>query len=135
MSTPPPPPPAATPAAGGGGAAPSRGFAEAVQVCISKYADFSGRASQSEFWFWTLAVVLASLVANVIDGVLGTGPIVSLLLTLATLVPGLAVSVRRLHDTGRSGMWLLIAFVPIVGFIILIYFYVQPGDPAPNEYG
>lgn len=85
---------------------------------IEKYADFSGRASRPEYWWYTLALIVAFLVIGVVESIVGlnymVGPygILSLLLGLATFVPSLAVSVRRLHDTNRSGWWLLIAAVP-----------------------
>lgn len=106
---------------------------EAVQSVLSQYAGFSGRARRSEYWFWTLATVLASIVAGIIDAIIGA-QIVQLLLGLAVLVPGIAVGARRLHDTGRSGWWQLLGIIPIVGWIILIVWFASDSHPD-NEYG
>ena len=88
-------------------------FVSAIKACFSKYADFNGRARRSEFWFWYLFTVIVNLFTSWI-------PFASLI-TLALLIPTLAVSVRRLHDIGRSGWWLLLSVIPsIICFIILI---------------
>ena len=106
---------------------------EAVRSVLSKYADFTGRARRSEYWYWTLAVVLASIVAAILDGIIGA-QILQIVVTLATLIPGIAVAVRRLHDISKSGWFLLLALIPLVGAIILIVWFV--GDSHPdNEYG
>lgn len=124
-------------------------FTEAVQTCFLRYADFTGRARRSEYWWWALFVFLVDLVVNAIGGfqpiliILGRGQsgestlwsVLAGIVSLALLLPGLAVFVRRLHDTGRSGWWWLIALVPLVGAIILIVFLVQEGNPAHNQYG
>jgi uncharacterized membrane protein YhaH (DUF805 family) len=108
-------------------------------VVTSKYVMFSGRASRSEFWYFTLVNVIISAVLGVIDAILGTnGSGIGLLgglYSLAVLLPSIAVSIRRLHDTNRSGWWLLIGIIPIVGWIILIVWYVQDSDPGENQYG
>ena len=85
--------------------------------CWKKYVEFSGRARRKEYWMFVLFNVIASFVAGVIDGVLGTVMIGSLY-SLAALLPGLAVCARRLHDTDRSGWWMLIALIPVVGIIV-----------------
>jgi uncharacterized membrane protein YhaH (DUF805 family) len=115
---------------------------EAVRTCLSKYATFSGRAGRPEFWWWVLAVILVSLVGNLLDAMLfGTGAegqsvgILSGLLGLALILPQLAVAARRLHDTDRTAWWLLIGLVPIVGFLVLLFFYVQKGTDGPNRFG
>ncbi|MFC7596323.1 DUF805 domain-containing protein [Terrabacter sp. GCM10028922] len=113
-------------------------FVDAVKTVLSKYATFSGRARRSEYWFWALALVIVSFVTNLIDRGLGTEPgrvgIISGLVALATLLPNLAVLVRRLHDTSRSGWWLLIVLVPIVGAIVLLVFAIQDSH-GDNAYG
>ena len=110
---------------------------------------FSGRARRSEYWWWALFAFVVDLVVNAIGGfqpilvVLGRGPsgestvwsLLAAAVTLALLLPGLAVFVRRLHDNGRSGWWWLIALVPLVGFIVLLVFLVQKGSPESNMYG
>lgn len=109
-------------------------FGEAVRSGFENYANFNGRSSRSAYWYWFLFAVLAGIAANIID--LGVGaPIVSIIVALGLLLPNLAVGVRRLHDTGRSGWWILIGLIPLIGFIVLIVFYVQESDQGPNEYG
>ena len=96
-------------------------FQESIQVCFKKYADFTGRASRSEFWWFMLFTVLAGAAAGIIS------QYVSALFYLATLLPSVAVATRRLHDTGRSGWWQLIGLVPILGWIVLLVFMTQEG--------
>ena len=117
-------------------------FQDAVRTCLQvKFSDFSGRARRSEYWFFALFNIILSVVANTLNSLLHLpkfgilGGLLPLVVTLALLVPGIAVGVRRLHDTGRSGLWLLIAFVPVVGAIVLIVLMVQDSHPQPNAYG
>lgn len=111
-------------------------FQEAIETCFRKYADFTGRARRSEYWWWILFNVIISSVLRFVSGGRISGPLLlSSLLLLALLVPSLAVAVRRLHDTGRSGWFLLIALIPIVGGIILIVFMATEGNPGDNQYG
>ncbi|TIC87513.1 DUF805 domain-containing protein [Nocardioides sp. GY 10113] len=109
-------------------------FIEAVQVCLAKYVDFTGRAPRSEYWWFFVFNLLVSMGATTVDQIIG-GDVVAALAALALLLPGLAVAVRRLHDTGRSGWWVLIVLVPIAGWIVLIVFFVLPGDRFQNRYG
>jgi uncharacterized membrane protein YhaH (DUF805 family) len=138
---------------------------------IEKYADFSGRAPRAEYWWYTLALVVIYLVVSILeslvglDGLLGPYGLLTLLVLLATLVPGIAVTARRLHDTGRSGWWMLIAVVPyffvgvmagaalaggsmgalagagllslvaLAGAVVLLVFLVLPGTAGDNRYG
>lgn len=104
-------------------------FVEAVQVCLRKYADFSGRARRSEYWWFALFNFGVTLILSLVSSVL------YVLAALALFLPALAVGVRRLHDTGRSGWYLLISLIPLVGAIILIVFLASPGNPEPNQYG
>jgi uncharacterized membrane protein YhaH (DUF805 family) len=109
-------------------------FQEAVTtVFTQKYADFSGRARRSEYWFAYLAVILAYLVVAIIGGILHARFLI-FLVVLAVIVPSLAVGARRLHDTGRSGWWLLLGIVPFGGFVLL-YWFVSDSAPGDNEYG
>ena len=101
-------------------------FIESVQTCFKKYATFDGAARRSEYWWFCLFNFIAGLVVAAISTKL------SYALTLATLLPGLAVTVRRLHDTDRSGWWMLIGLVPLVGGIILLVFLCQ--ESRPNRY-
>ncbi|MFM1887044.1 MAG: hypothetical protein RL026_2201 [Pseudomonadota bacterium] len=112
------------------------GFQDAIKVCLSKYVEFNGRARRSEYWYFTLFNFVVSMIAGFIDGILGLDiGIVGGLTGLALLLPGIAVSMRRLHDIGKSGWWLLLALIPIVGWIILIVFACQPGTSGGNAYG
>lgn len=94
-------------------------FQESVKVCFTKYAEFSGRASRSEYWWFVLFVILGTVAASVISDKL------SILFTLATLLPSTAAAARRLHDTNRSGWWQLVGFVPLVGLIALLVLLAQ----------
>lgn len=105
-----------------------------VEVLTKKYAQFSGRARRSEFWFFVLFNFIASMVLGFIDGFIGY-QILSGIYSLAVLVPSIAVWVRRLHDTGKSGWWLLLALVPIVGVIVLLVFAVMDSVAGENQYG
>ena len=99
-----------------------------------KYADFSGRARRSEYWYFVLFNMLAAIAATLVDQVIGY-PVVYIAYLLAAFIPGLAVFVRRMHDTNRSGWWFLIAFVPLIGAIVLLVFLVQDSDAGANQYG
>ena len=104
------------------------------------YVTFTGRSRRTAYWMFVLFNVIAIILANVIDNVLGLagdggyGPL-SMIYGLAVFLPGLALAVRRLHDTGRSGWWMLISFLPLIGLIVLIVFFVQDSQPSSNQYG
>ncbi len=108
---------------------------------VRKYAVFAGRARRSEYWYFCLFNVLISLALGTIDGLSGLFHadaglgVLGGLYGLAVLVPGIAVSVRRLHDTDRSGWWLLLGLVPVVGAIVLLLFTVQEGNSGANRFG
>jgi uncharacterized membrane protein YhaH (DUF805 family) len=102
-------------------------FGESISTCFSKYASFDGRASRSEFWWWTLFTFLASAACGLLSDVL------SGLFSLAVLLPSLAVGARRLHDTDRSGWFLLLWIVPVIGWIILLVWAVQEAK-EPNRF-
>ncbi|MBO0654186.1 DUF805 domain-containing protein [Streptomyces triculaminicus] len=102
---------------------------------LKKYATFSGRAGRPEFWMFTLISFVISIVLAVIDSALGTAPVIGLVYSLAVLLPGLAVGTRRLHDIDRSGWWLLLALIPLLGSIVLLVFFALPGTPGENSYG
>ncbi|QEL65196.1 hypothetical protein OTERR_17200 [Oryzomicrobium terrae] len=103
-------------------------FTDAIKTCFAKYLDFEGRASRSEYWWWLLFLLLASIVANLINENLGS------LVSLALLLPSLAVATRRLHDIDRSGWWQLIGLIPVIGTVVMIYWCVQEGK-EPNRFG
>ena len=122
------------------------GFVDAVKkAVIHNYANFNGRASRSEYWWFFLFGFLAVIPAMILGGLTGIvlidagagisyGPFY-VLTGLGFLLPGISVMVRRLHDSGRSGWWYFIGLVPCVGFIILLVFLIQDGQPHPNDYG
>src|ERR1700749_2320766 len=93
-------------------------FGDAIQDGFSKYATFSGRSSRAAYWWWFLFVIIVFIIAYAISAAIGS-LILYYLVALAFLVPNLAIGVRRLHDTGKSGWWILIGLIPIIGGIIL----------------
>lgn len=101
-------------------------------VLKNKYADFSGKATRSEFWYFALASFIISFIFGIIDGIIfgKEGGIIGPLYTLAVLVPSLAVTVRRLHDTNRSGWWILIGLIPFIGWIWLLVYMVSPSTSS-----
>jgi len=109
--------------------------------CVKHYASFGGRAGRKEFWHYFLMYMLIVMVLTVIDAIIGrldTKAGVGLLsgiFALVTLLPGLGVGIRRLHDIGRTGWWLLISVVPFVGAIVLLVFAATKGDAAANHFG
>ena len=110
------------------------GFGEAIKSGFSHYVTFSGRAQRSALWYFVLFFVIVSLITNFIDIALGTVGIVSLLVSLALLLPGLSVSIRRLHDLDRTGWWLLLMLTGI-SIILLIVWYCMKGTTGPNRFG
>lgn len=134
------------------------GFGQAITTCFGKYASFTGRARRSEFWFFWLFTIIVAFVLNIIDGVTGlvlrfgnvetidtsTGVItfttgnlgiLSTIWSLVIFLPFLSVTVRRLHDTGRSGWWWWILFIPCVGFIVILVFMLLDSAPGDNRFG
>ncbi len=113
-------------------------FTQAIAAGFRNYVNFTGRAARSEFWYWFLFAVLASIAAGLID--LGLFPGAELspintLVGLALFLPGLAVSIRRLHDLDRTGWWFLLIFIPIIGVIWLIIWDCMRGTVGPNRFG
>jgi uncharacterized membrane protein YhaH (DUF805 family) len=116
-------------------------FVQAIGLGLRKYAVFSGRAARSEFWYFVLFMIIAGIVAQILDAYLfplhviarGFGPL-STLTTLALFLPGLAVSVRRLHDIDRTGWWVLL-YLTVIGTLWLIYWACRPGTPGANRFG
>ncbi|HEY0814591.1 MAG TPA: DUF805 domain-containing protein [Pseudonocardia sp.] len=118
---------------------------------LRQYVDFSGRARRTEYWMFTLVNVIVEIVLGFVDRALGFGSftgntsggvsvaasvgLLGGLYSLAVLLPSLGVGVRRLHDTNRSGWWLLIGLIPFVGAIVLLVFFVLHGTRGPNRYG
>jgi uncharacterized membrane protein YhaH (DUF805 family) len=102
---------------------------------LKKYAVFSGRARRKEYWMFVLFNLIISIAINLITASIGALSFLSPLYGLAVLTPGIAVGVRRLHDTNRSGWWWLLLFIPVVGAIVLIIFFAQDSQPGENQYG
>lgn len=106
---------------------------------LKKYTVFVGRARRAEYWYFALVNVLIALALTVIDSLTGMYVhgygLLNSLYTLAVLIPSIAVTVRRLHDTARSGWWVLISLVPLAGAIVLLVFTVQDSQPGENQYG
>jgi len=127
------------------------GFVDAVKTCFSKYATFSGRAARSEYWWFVLFNLIVSAVIAAIfpptpmeipAGAEAMGAyamaqpsLPSILWSLAVLLPGLAVTVRRLHDGNKTGWWILLVFIPVIGAIILLVWFVTRGTAGENAYG
>ena len=102
---------------------------------LKQYADFNGRARRKEYWMFVLFNVIASIILGAIDGAVGSYGALAGLYGLAVLIPSLAVGVRRLHDIGKSGWMLLVAFIPVIGFIWLLVLLIMDGTPGENQYG
>lgn len=110
---------------------------------FKKYVDFRGRARRREYWFFFLFNMIVTIALAFIDVAMAGGSmgpqaslgILSVIYALAAFLPSLAVSVRRLHDTNRTGVWILIALVPLIGTIVLLVFFLMNSDPNQNEYG
>jgi uncharacterized membrane protein YhaH (DUF805 family) len=114
------------------------GFGEAISSAFANYFNFSGRATRPAYWYFILFYVIVAIVAAVIDatvlGAKGVG-VLSGLFGLAALIPSLAVLVRRLHDTGRSGWFVLLGLIPLIGGIILLIWVCQRGEAVANRFG
>ena len=110
------------------------GFTDAVRSGFENYVNFSGRSSRPAYWWWVVFAILVGIVANLLDFAIDV-TIFSILVGLALFLPGLAVAVRRLHDTDRSGWWILIGLIPVIGFIVLLVFFIQKSDPVDNQHG
>ena len=120
---------------------PMVGFGEAIIRGFRNYATFSGRATRAESWWWVLFTVLTGIVLAVVDtltgtmGMFGDSGLLGQLFALAVLVPSVALGARRLHDINRTGWWLLLWFVLVIGWVVLIVWAIKRGDKGPNKYG
>ena len=111
---------------------------KSIKICFKKYANFNGRASRSEYWWFQLFYIIVAFVAVIFDSMYidnsqTMGPL-ELVTSLALLLPALAVTARRLHDVGRSGWWMLI-FITVIGMIPLLIWYISVGTRSKNKYG
>jgi uncharacterized membrane protein YhaH (DUF805 family) len=118
---------------------------DSIKVCLDKYATMQGRASRSEYWWFVFFNYLVFFVAVVVFGLIGLavngyeGAIISIIVgyifvCLALIIPNICVVVRRLHDTGHSGFWCFVSFVPLIGWVWFLYLMIKDGDDE-NEYG
>jgi uncharacterized membrane protein YhaH (DUF805 family) len=110
------------------------GFGEAVSVCFKKSFVWEGRASRAEFWWFELAQLLILVAAAIIDQIIGTG-VLYIIAAIALILPAIAVLVRRLHDTDRTGWWFWIYLLPVIGLIVILVFTLTGGDEGDNKYG
>lgn len=107
---------------------------KAVKTVLTNYVKFEGRSGRPEYWWFVLAYVIVTVVFSFLSGIIGIFAWLLNLIALAVFIPSIAVSVRRFHDIGKSGWWVLIGLIPIVGWIAYIYFTAQP-SAGSNEHG
>jgi uncharacterized membrane protein YhaH (DUF805 family) len=105
------------------------------RVVMERYAQFTGRADRAEFWWYFLANIIVYVVLNILIAISSIFWVLYVIYALGVLIPGIAVGIRRLHDTDKSGWWLLISLIPLIGAIVLIVFWATEGTPGPNRYG
>ena len=113
-------------------------FTQAIGSGFSRYVDFSGRSSRSEYWWWFLFAFASAIGTLILDAIIGTTPVIYLIVVLGLLLPNLSVTFRRLHDKGKSAWWILIAFIPLVGVIgaiVLLIWFIGEGEAGENQYG
>jgi len=113
----------------------------------NRYAQFEGRASRSEFWYFALFYFLIDIIISAIDAFIvnpmigmtpdqaAQGGVLQMVFALGLLIPSIALGIRRLHDIGKSGWWYLLVFIPIIGWLALLYFYILDSQPGTNKYG
>ncbi|MGJ8546278.1 MAG: DUF805 domain-containing protein [Sulfitobacter sp.] len=110
-------------------------FMGALKDGFGRYVDFGSRSNRPQYWYWFLWMLIIGFITGMLDGMLGTGGVVNGIWTLAALLPGIALSIRRLHDIGRSGWWLLIGLIPLVGAIVLLVFFCTRSENQTNRWG
>jgi uncharacterized membrane protein YhaH (DUF805 family) len=116
------------------------GFQDAIRSVFGKYVTISGRAPRSEYWWWFLFILLSNLALSLVDSAIfgaeeGDAAVFGPIFALATFLPSICVAGRRLHDRDMSAWWLLLALIPLIGFLVLLFFYVQKGTDGPNRFG
>jgi uncharacterized membrane protein YhaH (DUF805 family) len=110
------------------------GFGEAVSTCFKKSVVWEGRASRAEFWWFYLAQILIIFAAAIIDQIIGTG-FLYIIAVIVVILPSIAVLIRRLHDTDRTGWWYWIQLLPLIGLIVILVFTLSGSDEGDNKYG
>jgi len=110
------------------------GFGQAISAGFSNYVNFRDRASRSEYWYWVLFVIVVEIVGGIVDAALDIRMIVGAF-GLVTFLPTIAVAIRRLHDIDRTGWWILLGFIPVIGTIILLIWHCTRGTAGPNRFG
>lgn len=113
-------------------------FTEAIKMALQQnYCNFSGRSSRSEYWWYSLFTFILGFIIAIFAGILGenAGNALTGIVYLALLLPGLGLTVRRLHDINKSGWWILINLIPLVGWIIMLIWLCKDSDPTDNQYG
>ena len=114
---------------------PMVGFGEAISRGFSNYFRFNGRSTRAEYWWWALFGAISSSALGIVETIVGIPGILRICFFLATIIPSLAVSARRLHDINRTGLWLFLWLVPVVGWIVLIVWAIDRGDEGQNQHG
>ena len=107
-------------------------FGDSVSTCLKKYFVFEGRASRSEYWWFQLIITPSYFISTILENEIGY---FFLGITLFTLIPAISAGVRRLHDTNRSGFFLLLSFIPFIGGLVLLFFLVPEGTKGKNRFG
>ena len=108
-------------------------FMDAAKTCVQKSFTIEGRASRSEYWWFWVTIMIAQIGLTIVDSALGT-PL--MLLVLALMPASITAAIRRMHDIGKSGWWLLISFIPLIGGLVLLYWFIfDGGQPHANQYG
>ncbi len=116
-----------------------------VDTLKRRYADFKGRASRSEYWYFVLFCIIIAIILSIIDSIFGFHPAegsraggLGSLFSIITIIPSLALAIRRLHDIGKSGWWILVGVIPVINFIgafVLIFYFTRDSEAGTNEYG
>jgi len=109
-------------------------FMQAVKTVLNNYANFKDRSRRSEYWWWFLAYIIGYAVAMLVGSMLSMAELIAGIYALGLIIPNIALSIRRFHDIGKSGWWMLIFIIPLIGFIAMIYFFTRPSE-GPNQYG
>jgi uncharacterized membrane protein YhaH (DUF805 family) len=113
------------------------GFGDAIRTCLSKYLTIQGRARRSEYWWFYLFVIVVATLPTQLGMAMESVPVLVVggLMSLALIIPSITAGIRRLHDKDKSGWWFFIGLVPLVGIILLLYWFVTAGTAGPNRFG